>query len=157
MTKINLETVRLTANKLEVSCSSTIYINLPFIVLPELKEMNNLLKEVRSLAKERGVTIQRAGNKKYLDSIKQEYPSLKQLYNDQFDMLHQLWKDKVNKGIYAPTSDDTELKEMSQIKWNIEGMFYRSQPLYRVQQLYRELTEIKEELLSDSGLVSIAL
>jgi hypothetical protein len=111
--KITFTCEVVTNNLISISNSHTTYGNERRMELLDHKSLLETYSNVLKLAKESSVSISyQRGTKRKINALKAQYAIDMKEYNSLFDNLVKLWTAKLAKGIYAPTSDDVELKDI---------------------------------------------
>lgn len=131
--------------EIHVTGSSTSFTYLQFFEKPCLEEMVNEFKQLIRNAKAKSINIKfnhpdltSKSQKQYVNLILSHQEELDKDYADyqaKYSKLLELWKAKLQKGIYVGHSDDEELTEIYNLRNDIVSMFYRSRVFSKIQEL----------------------
>jgi len=130
--RINLTLVNITDSQIHVishDCATS-FVGINRISGIDPDELMMHYRNTVKIAKEKGIKVgYTRGLKKKILAISEDYYSALTTYNERFDALIQLWLKKVEAGIYAPTTDDNELNQMTTLEHDLIRMLHRDKPI----------------------------
>ncbi|WP_341323433.1 hypothetical protein NSQ62_08135 [Solibacillus sp. FSL H8-0523] len=143
-----------TNNLIKVSTDHTGYANYERVAKLDIAEILKLHTEIAKIAKSKGVKVSyKNKTKSKLLEIKKNgtYEAAYELYTQRFDQLVQLWRVKLEEGLYMGTRDDVILENhITPLQHAITAMFYRSEVMSIVAELKYRLKELHRELLDEN-------
>lgn len=159
--RIVLRNEIVTVDKILVDAVGTVYANLTKEKEVDIAGLLKTYDRITKLAKAKGVKISyKNKTKTKLQELQKggKYKNTYKEYEEKFNRLGSLWKEKLKIGLYMGTSDDEMLnKEIIPLKWEIEAMFRRSETLSVAATLEYELNNLEKDLKNEDGYVSITL
>lgn len=153
MTKIVLSRVEINANTISVSSdeSSTTYFNEPFIAKVDLKDLTKRINALIKNARAKKISVsQKHKTKDLVKELTESYEAAYAKYNELYEQLKAGVQAKVDKGIFAPTSDDVELKGLYDIRNAMMAMNYRSEPISRINEVAYRISEFERSVGQES-------
>jgi ABC-type transporter Mla MlaB component len=149
MTQVTLTKNVIEKNKLQITNEHTSFVDLERF---EHVDSFALLRRYQSIikkAKEAGVDIKYTQRyKRRIHDLTEAYDDAFDLYNQLFDKLVKRWKDKIDKGLFVPLSDDNELNSIYELQNEIIAMNYRSEPISQMNDIANSLDNIEDAILS---------
>lgn len=146
--------------RIEVATEHTGYVSFRLQPQVDLDRLKMKLKELRRLAKEKGVKIIRIQRtSEQLESLEEVYADTYRRYEKDFHTLAFLWQAKVDSGLYMGTSDDLMIREvLTPMKGKLESYFHVGTPLYIAASLENKILSHLDWLNGDTlGLQEIGL
>ncbi|BDR74330.1 hypothetical protein K144316041_p21690 (plasmid) [Clostridium tetani] len=156
--KIIMKTVIITENKIKINTDDTSYCN---YIRREFIDVKALIKkhtDLVHLAKSKGCKVSyKNGYKKTLMELKEQYNKEYKEHSDTFNLLKELWIKKLEKGLYAPTSEDEELSVISGLDISIQKTINIKNVMEKVQAINSKINHYMEEFENDAELIKIVL
>lgn len=157
MTQITLENAIIEKDRLKVTNEHTSFVNLERFVRVDgfalLRRYQALVKD----AKAAGMDIKYTQRyKRRIHDLTEAYDDAFDLYTQRFDQLVKRWKAKVDKGLFAPLSDDKELNAIYTLQNEIIAMNNRSEPISQMNDIVSSLDNIEAAIQSEDT-VKIAM
>lgn len=140
MQKINLDTVEINNEFITVIGSSTIFANEVFHKKINISDIENQINFIKNYCKQNNIKLKgqrkiSSQSKDILDGYNKEY----ELYKNKYQNLKILITEKVESGIYSPTSDDKEMIKIENIRFEINNMFLNNSFLSKFIEINRVL------------------
>jgi hypothetical protein len=149
--KIDFTFVSITDTKINVSSPSTSWFNETLADKIDFKDLLDRYTSTMKFAKDKGVKIiYKYGTKKKIKAVQDSYEQEYLSYAQDFAILKEQVQQKVTKGFYTPTSDDTELNAIYTLRNSIMAYFYGNRPLSAARALKSTIEELESALESDT-------
>lgn len=150
MTQITLENTIIEKDRLKINCEHTSFVDLERFTRVDsfalLRRYQALVKE----AKAAGVAVKYTQRyKRRIHDLTEAYDDAFDLYTQRFDQLVKRWKAKIDKGLFAPLSDDNELNSIYALQNEIIAMDYRSEPISQMNDIVTSLNNIEAAIQSE--------
>lgn len=156
--RIELRTIIILENKIKIDTDDTSYCN---YIKREFIDVKALIKkhtDLVRLAKSKGCKVSyKNGYKKTLMELKEQYNKEYKEYSDTFNLLKELWIKKLEKGLYAPTSEDKELNVISGLDISIQKTININNVMEKVQTINSKINHYTEEFKNGAELIKIVL
>ena len=118
-------------------------INYLYVDMGKLKkDRNNLIKELR----EKNIVVSTTYNDNLIKKIEDQYYKDVKEYKILQEKIIKVWDDIYKKGLYAPTSDNLQLKEAYKLSWELDAYNYRNKPISIIRSIKRNIEEIKNQM-----------
>lgn len=157
MSKVELTRVIIDTKQITVANSHTSYFNeikTPFV---DLDTLTSRYQMAVKQAKDKSVKVGYTQKLKLrIEALRDIYAAEYAIYNLAFDELKLLVEEKINRGIFAPTSDDKDLPVLYKKRNAITAMFNGNAPLSEARSLSNSIDSALRALESDT-LISIRL
>tara|TARA_E500000081_G_C6130608_1_gene353484 strand:- start:2250 stop:2735 length:486 start_codon:yes stop_codon:yes gene_type:complete len=157
-TQIKLDIVEINNSFIQVSGSSTSFVNIRNISKVDTQELLDKVRSVSKMARQQGIKVLRKN--KTLASIRENmvsYEKAVEEYQSLFNKVKTLTEEKVEKGIFYGFSDDKELSEISSLCHKMQTMNYRSQPISVIHSILHSVYRMEEHIKHNKNSTIVSL
>lgn len=157
-TQIKLDVVEINNSFIQVSGSSTSFVNIRNISKVDTQELLDKVRSVSKMARQQGIKVLRKN--KTLDSIRENMASYEKAveeYQSLFSKVKTLTEEKVEKGIFCGFSDDKELSEISSICNKMQTMNHRTQPISVIHSILHSVNQMEERIKHNENSTIVSL